>query len=240
MFVYEGTAIHMLFGILEPHSKSFKSHRQSHEPAFRIPCLAFPFLIPGILRRSDKPTDTISMQLTPSFPNSYINSAPATTPITPAALPTTLTLAPLLPVALAPAAPLVELAALACATCMPNPVAVVVTVLPPVVTVVVYTLLAVVLAVHPLHVVQGASVLQLPLVQPLHVEGGQPEVPHQAVQGPDVQALLLPQGPQPLAPKGPWPLPPFQPPGAPAAQAPFHALALSQSDASELNPDGKG
>jgi hypothetical protein len=90
-------------------------------------------------------------------------------------------------------------------------------VLEPVVTVVVTTLLAVVLAWHPDQVVQGASVPQGPLVQPLQVEAGHAEPPHQLVQGPSVQApeVLEDHGPQPLPapPKGPAPLPPCQPPG---------------------------
>jgi len=91
-------------------------------------------------------------------------------------------------------------------------------VLEPVVTVVVMTDEAVVLAWQPLHVVQGASeVPQGPSVQPLQVEAGQAEPPHQLVHGPSVQApeVLEDQGPQPLfaPPKGPTPLPPCQPPG---------------------------
>jgi len=91
-------------------------------------------------------------------------------------------------------------------------------VLEPVVTVVVITLLAVVLAWQPDHVVHGASeVPQGPSVQPLQVEAGQALPPHQDVQGPSVQAPeeREDQGPQPLPapPKGPAPLPPCQPPG---------------------------
>jgi hypothetical protein len=90
-------------------------------------------------------------------------------------------------------------------------------VLEPVVTVVVITEEAVVLASHPLHVVQGASLAQLALVQPLHVLAGQSLPPHQEVQGPAVQEPedCEAQGPQPFAapPKGPAPFPPCQPPG---------------------------
>ncbi len=52
--------------------------------------------------------------------------------------------------------------------------------------VVVKTCDAVVVAVHPDHVVQGALLLHAPVVQPVHVAGGQPpralfEPPHQPV-----------------------------------------------------------
>jgi len=64
--------------------------------------------------------------------------------------------------------------------------------------VVVTTLVAVVLAAHPVHVVHGAAVLHGPSVHPDHVEPGHPLVPHHAVQGPLIQAPELvhwPQGP---------------------------------------------
>ena len=92
----------------------------------------------------------------------------------------------------------------------------------PVVTVVVTTDEAVVLAAHPLHAVQGASVPSL--VQPDQVLPGQSLPPHQLVQGPAVQSpeVLEDQGPHPLpgppAPKGPTPLPPFQPPRPPGPE----------------------
>jgi hypothetical protein len=91
-------------------------------------------------------------------------------------------------------------------------------VLEPVVTVVVMTDEAVVLAWQPDQVVHGASeVPQGPSVQPLQVEAGHAEPPHQLVQGPSVHApeVRVDQGPQPLPapPKGPAPLPPCQPPG---------------------------
>ena len=90
--------------------------------------------------------------------------------------------------------------------------------LEPVVTVVVITEEAVVEAWQPDQVVHGASdVPQGPSVQPLQVEAGHAEPPHQLVQGPSVQApeVRVDQGPQPLPapPKGPAPLPPCQPPG---------------------------
>jgi hypothetical protein len=92
------------------------------------------------------------------------------------------------------------------------------------VTVVVTTEEAVVLASHPLHVVQGAAVPSL--VQPDQVLPGHALPPHQLVQGPAVQSpeVLDDHGPQPLpgppAPKGPTPLLPFQPPGPPAPPKP--------------------
>jgi hypothetical protein len=83
--------------------------------------------------------------------------------------------------------------------------------------VVVITELAVVLAWHPLHVVQGASLAQLADVQPDQVLAGQSLPPHQDVQGPAVQEPEDSEahGPQPLPapPNGPTPLPPCQPPG---------------------------
>jgi hypothetical protein len=103
------------------------------------------------------------------------------------------------------------------------------------VTVVVTTEEAVVLAAHPLQVVQGASVPSL--VQPDQVLPGHALPPHQLVHGPAVQSpeVLEDQGPQPLpgppGPKGPTPLPPFQPPGPalelllPGPQAPKGAGA---------------
>jgi hypothetical protein len=87
----------------------------------------------------------------------------------------------------------------ACATWMPKSVLVCVTVEPEVVTTLVTTLVAVVLAVQPDQVVQGALVPHGPLVQPLQVEGGHALPPHQLVQGPLVHAPLLAvaHGPQP-------------------------------------------
>lgn len=166
----------------------------------------------------------------------YKSSAPATTPNAPAAEPASLKF-----VAIAPEPEDVleaEPAEVASATWMPKPVLVSTEVVPPVVTVVVTTEVAVVEAVQPDQVVQGAPEDQVPEVQPIHhgqykctsmefgtwrvcspdhVEAGQPEVPHQLVHGPVVQALLLSlaHGPQPLPapPNGPWPfIPPPIPP----------------------------
>ena len=75
---------------------------------------------------------------------------------------------------------------------MPNSVVV----SPDPLTVVVTTLVAVVLAAHPVHVVHGASVLHGPLVHPVHVESGHPLVPHHLVQGPFSHAPELVHGPQ--------------------------------------------
>lgn len=94
-----------------------------------------------------------------------------------------LSAAPVLPVAAAEPDPL------AAATC--NPYAVVGTVVP--LTMTVPTLVAVVLAVHPDHVVQGALVLQGPAVQPGQSEGGHALPSHQAVQGPERQSDLVDQ-----------------------------------------------
>lgn len=79
--------------------------------------------------------------------------------------------------------------ALAAATCSPN--AVVTVALP--FTVVVTTLVAVVRAEQPDHVVQGAAVLHGPAVQPGQSDGGHAELPHQAVQGCERQAELVDQ-----------------------------------------------
>lgn len=96
--------------------------------------------------------------------------------------------------------------------------------LPPLVPdiVVVTTLLAVVLAVQPVQVVHGAFVPHGPLVQPLHVLGGHPDVPHQLVHGPFVQEPVESDahGPHPLIPLPPFPKGPYPPgpgcqPGAP-------------------------
>lgn len=167
------------------------------------------------------------------------NNAPATTPKTPAALPI------IMPVALgAPfpvLVPLLEPVADIAATWMPKPVDVTVVVEPPVVTVLVTTEVAVVEAVQPDQLVHGASVAQVPLVQPDHVEPGQPAVPHQFVHAPLVQApvLWLAHGPQPLPapPKGPTPFEGFQPgappqPGRPVtvAHSPFVGHALPPVD----------
>lgn len=68
------------------------------------------------------------------------------------------------------------------------------------------TLVVVVLAVHPDHVVHGAEVLQGPAVQPGQSEGGHALPPHHAVQGALRQSVLVDQslqGPQLLLPQGP-------------------------------------
>lgn len=76
---------------------------------------------------------------------------------------------------------------------------------------------------QPDQVVQGALVLQGPLVQPDQVLAGQAEPPHQFVQAPDVQSpsdfqpphgWSPPKGP-PRPPQPPAPLPGPQPPGPP-------------------------
>lgn len=89
-------------------------------------------------------------------------------------------------------APPPVLSALAAATCSPN--CVLTTALP--FTVVVTTLVAVVLASHALHVIQGASVSHGPAVQPGQSVGGQAEPPHHAVQGADCQLDQEDQGPK--------------------------------------------
>lgn len=74
-----------------------------------------------------------------------------------------------------------------CATCTPYWVAVVTE--PEIV--VVTTLVAVVLAVHPAHVVQGADVLQGPFVHPGQSLPGQALPPHQLVQAPLLHAEFV-------------------------------------------------
>ena len=112
------------------------------------------------------------------------------------------------------------------ATLTPYSVLVLVTVVPFPVIVVVTTLDPVVVAVHPSQLVQGASVLHGPSVQPDQVLPGQAEPPHHEVQGPFVQAPddLPAHGPQPCCgpswPKGPQPFWPFQPPTPPGPQGP--------------------
>ena len=90
---------------------------------------------------------------------------------------------PVLPVVAAAPVPL------AAATC--NPYAVVGTVVP--FTVAVPTLVVVVLAVQPDHVVQGAAVLHGPAVQPGQSDGGHALPSHQAVQGPERQSDFVAQ-----------------------------------------------
>jgi len=85
----------------------------------------------------------------------------------------------------------------AAATWIPYWVLVVVTVVPLAVMVLVATEVAVVEAVQPPQLVQGASVAQAPLVQPDQVEGGQASVPHQLVQSPVVHAPEEAHGPHP-------------------------------------------
>jgi hypothetical protein len=74
-------------------------------------------------------------------------------------------------------------------------------------TVDVYALDAVALAVHAVHVVHGALLLQLPVVHPLHVDGGHALPPHHDVHSPVVHAPPEAKGPKP-----PWP-----PKGEPSA-----------------------
>jgi len=138
------------------------------------------------------------------------------------------------------------------ATWMPKPVDVSVTVEPPVVTVVVTTEVAVVEAVHPVQVVQGACVFHEPEVQPDQVLAGQPEMPHQLVQGPLVHAppLMLAHGPHPLPgpPNGPCPLPALHPewlpldphPHAPPGPQEGGVVIVIQLLATLLSADGKG
>jgi hypothetical protein len=74
--------------------------------------------------------------------------------------------------------------------------------------VVVTTLVAVVLAVQPDHVVQGADVPQGPAVQPGQSDAGHALPPHQAVHGAERQSLRVDQsdhGPQLELPQGPGP-----------------------------------
>lgn len=78
---------------------------------------------------------------------------------------------------------------LAAATC--RPYAVVGVVVP--FTVAVPTLVAVVLAVQPDHVVHGAAVLQGPAVQPGQSEGGHALPPHHAVHGAERQSDFVAQ-----------------------------------------------
>ena len=130
----------------------------------------------------------------------------------------------------------------AAATWMPKLVLVVVATVPFVVTTAVTTLVAVVLAVQPDQVVQGALVPHGPLVQPLQVEGGHALPPHQLVHGPLVQAPLLAvaHGPQPWFgppwPNGPQP-PPVQP-GGPPPGAPPHWLTAEVQAELVVQPDG--
>ena len=99
----------------------------------------------------------------------YNKSAPATTPTTPIALPAII-IPPVgfaaAPVELLELPPLPEPPFVAAATWMPKLVAVVVTVVPLAVMVEVTTLVAVVVALQPDHVVQGAEADHVPLVQP--------------------------------------------------------------------------
>jgi hypothetical protein len=113
---------------------------------------------------------------------------PTTTPKTAAPI------TPPIPTVTADPAPVLPLVvcALAAATCNPYPV--VTTALP--FTVVVTTLVAVVLAVHPDHVVHGALVLQGPAVQPGQSVGGHADWPHHAVQGSERQSLRVDQSDQ--------------------------------------------
>jgi hypothetical protein len=92
---------------------------------------------------------------------------------------------PVLPVVVVVDAPV----PLAAATC--SPYAVVGTTVP--LTVIVPTLVAVVVAVHPDHVVQGAFVLQGPAVQPGQSELGHALPSHHAVHGPERQSDLVAQ-----------------------------------------------
>lgn len=78
---------------------------------------------------------------------------------------------------------------LAAATC--SPYAVVGVTVP--FTVTLATLVAVVLAVHADHVVQGAFVLHGPAVQPGQSEDGHALPSHHAVHGPDRQSVLVAQ-----------------------------------------------
>lgn len=121
-------------------------------------------------------SDPPHLVLKSSLPISSSHS-PTTTP-NPAA-----SIAPTAAVALGtpPAPPALDpvVAALAAATC--SPYAVVTTALP--LTVVVTTLVAVVRAEQPDHVVHGGDVPHGPAVQPGQSEGGQAEVPHHAVHG---------------------------------------------------------
>jgi len=116
------------------------------------------------------------------------------------------------PVAVADAAAVAEPPAaevvlpVASATLTPN--SVVVTTDP--LIVVVTTLVAVVLAAHPVHVVHGAAVLHGPSVHPVHVESGHALVPHHWFQGPLTQAPELVHWPQAL----------FGPNGHPPAHGP--------------------
>jgi hypothetical protein len=65
-------------------------------------------------------------------------------------------------------------------------------------------LIAVVVAVHPVHVVHGASVLHGPLVQPDQVASGHPFWSHHVVHAPVVHEPEEPHGPHPPL-KGPFP-----------------------------------
>jgi hypothetical protein len=135
----------------------------------------------------------------------FITSPTYIPPTTPKTTPPTTIPTPILPRP-APPVPVVVVAS-AAATCKPN--AVVTTALP--FSVVVTTFVAVVFALHPLHVVHGAAVLQGPAVQPGQSVGGHAEVPHHAVQGFERQSLRVDQsdqGPKLEDPKGAGPLGP--------------------------------
>lgn len=113
-------------------------------------------------------------------------------------------------------------------------------------TVVVTTLVAVVLAAHPVHVVHGAAVLHGPSVHPVHVESGHPLVPHHLVQGPLSQAPELDHGPQ-GALFGPNGHPPAHGPPAEVGHGPpvvGHVVRVVQSefethDSQLLQPEGQ-
>jgi hypothetical protein len=107
-----------------------------------------------------------------------------TTPMT--AAPTTAPI-PTVPLPAPPVLPLPVVCAAAALTCRPK--AVVTTALP--LTVVVTTLVAVVVAEHPAHVVHGAAVLHGPAVHPGQSDAGHALVPHHAVQGSERQSLRV-------------------------------------------------
>lgn len=77
---------------------------------------------------------------------------------------------------------------------------------PPFVVVVVNVTVAVVVASHAVHDVQGAFESQVPDVQPVHVEPGHPFPPHQLVHAPEVHDPEEPHGPHPPS-NGPKPGP---------------------------------
>ena len=117
----------------------------------------------------------------------------------PTAIPT-----PAVTIGTPPVLTVLALGASAAATC--NPYAVVVTALP--LIVVVTTLVAVVDAEHPLHVVHGAAVLHGPAVQPGQSDDGHALPSHHAVHGPLRQSDFVDQslqGPQLEEPQGPTP-----------------------------------